>query len=65
MSVRRQRWSQETTSRATPATQEAAEPGDCSCNQKAFDSVSHNSLLSKLQNLGISGKLWTWLETHT
>ena len=32
--------------------------------KKAFDSVSHNALLSKLQALGISGKLWTWLETY-
>ena len=32
--------------------------------KKAFDSVSHNALLSKLRTLGISGKLWTWLETY-
>ena len=32
--------------------------------KKAFDSVSHNALLSKLQALGISGKLWTWLGTY-
>ena len=32
--------------------------------KKAFDSVSHNSLLSKLQALGISGRLWFWLETY-
>ena len=32
--------------------------------KKAFDSVSHNALLSKLQYLGISGKLYTWLETY-
>ena len=32
--------------------------------KKAFDSVSHNALLSKLHTLGISGKLWTWLETY-
>ena len=32
--------------------------------RKAFDSVSHNALLSKLQALGISGKLWSWLETY-
>ena len=32
--------------------------------KKAFDSVSHNALLSKLQALGISGKLWSWLETY-
>ena len=33
--------------------------------KKAFDSVSHNALLSKLQALGISGKLWTWGLKHT
>ena len=32
--------------------------------KKAFDSVSHNALLLKLQALGISGKLWSWLETY-
>ena len=32
--------------------------------KKAFDSVSHNALLSKLQALGISGRLWFWLETY-
>ena len=32
--------------------------------KNAFDSVSHNALLSKLRALGISGKLWTWLETY-
>ena len=32
--------------------------------KKAFDSVSHNTLLSKLQALGISGRLWFWLETY-
>ena len=32
--------------------------------KKAFDSVSHNALLSKLQSLGISGKLYIWLETY-
>ena len=32
--------------------------------KKAFDSVSHNALLSKLQALGISGRLWAWLETY-
>ena len=31
--------------------------------KKAFDSVSHNALLSKLQALGIPGRLWFWLET--
>ena len=33
--------------------------------KRAFDSVSHNALLSKLQALGISGKLRTWLETYS
>ena len=32
--------------------------------KKVFDSVSHNALLSKLQALGISGRLWFWLETY-
>ena len=32
--------------------------------KKAFDSVSHNALPSKLQALGISGRLWFWLETY-
>ena len=32
--------------------------------KKAFDSVSHNALLSKLNTSGISGKLQTWLETY-
>ena len=32
--------------------------------RKAFDSVSHNALLSKLHALGISGTLWSWLETY-
>ena len=32
--------------------------------KKAFDSVSHNALLSKLHTWGIYGKLWTWLETY-
>ena len=32
--------------------------------KKAFDLVSHNALLSKLQALGISGRLWFWLETY-
>ena len=32
--------------------------------KKAFDSVSHNALLSKLQALGVSGRLWFWLETY-
>ena len=32
--------------------------------KKAFDSVSHNVLLSKFQALGISGRLWFWLETY-
>ena len=36
----------------------------CMDFKKAFDSVLHNTLLSKLQAMGISGKLWTWLETY-
>ena len=32
--------------------------------KKAFDSVFHNALLSKLHAISISGKLWTWLETY-
>ena len=32
--------------------------------KKAFDSVSHNALLSKLQALGIAGNLYNWLNTY-
>ena len=32
--------------------------------RKAFDSVSHNGLLIKLKILGITGKLWLWLQTY-
>ena len=32
--------------------------------KKAFDSVSHNHLLNKLQEVGITGKLWKWLEAY-
>ena len=32
--------------------------------KKAFDSVSHNALLSKLQALGIAGNLYNWLNTR-
>ena len=29
---------------------------------KAFDSVPHNHLIAKLQGLGVSGRLLTWLK---
>ena len=33
--------------------------------KKAFDSVSHNNaLLSKMEDLGICGRLWSWLKTY-
>ena len=32
--------------------------------KKAFDSVSHNALLSKLQGFGITGNLQNWLTTY-
>ena len=32
--------------------------------KKAFDSVLHNALLSKLQEMDISDKLWIWLKTY-
>ena len=32
--------------------------------KKAFDSVSHNALLCKLQSLGITGALHNWLTTY-
>ena len=32
--------------------------------RKAFDSVSHNGLLQKLQSAGITGKLWSWLQAY-
>ena len=31
--------------------------------RKAFDSVSHNSLLQKLHATGITDKLWSWLQS--
>jgi len=32
--------------------------------RKAFDSVSHNDLLTKLWSLGIRGSLWKWFSTY-
>ena len=32
--------------------------------RKAFDSVSHNGLLVKLNSIGITGKLWLWLKEY-
>ena len=32
--------------------------------KKAFDSVSHSRLLTKLKSIGITGKLWLWLEAY-
>ena len=32
--------------------------------RKAFDSVSHNSLLVKLNSIRITGKLWSWLKEY-
>ena len=32
--------------------------------RKAFDSVSHNELLLKLWNFGITGKLWSWMKAY-
>ena len=31
---------------------------------KAFDTVSHSELLSKLYNLGVHGDLWLWLRCY-
>ena len=31
---------------------------------KAFDSVSHNELLIKLWNIGITGNLWLWIKEY-
>ena len=33
--------------------------------KKAFDSVDHNILLSKLQSMGITGQLLAWLEAYS
>ena len=32
--------------------------------RKAFDSVSHNQLLSKLKRFGIAGGLWSWFRFY-
>jgi len=32
--------------------------------RKAFDSVSHNGLLMKLNFIGITGELWSWLKEY-
>ena len=32
--------------------------------KKAFDSVSHDSILQKLYAAGITGKLWFWLQSY-
>ena len=32
--------------------------------RKAFDSVPHNELLVKLWNIGITGTLWSWLNSY-
>ena len=32
--------------------------------KKAYDSVSHNKLLSKLWSLGIRGNLWNWFKAY-
>ena len=32
--------------------------------RKAFDSVCHDRLLNKLQSIGITGKLWKWLQAY-
>ena len=31
---------------------------------KAFDTVSHNILLQKLNDLGIGGDAWLWLKNY-
>ena len=33
--------------------------------RKAFDSVSHERLLKKLQSIGITGKAWKWFEAYS
>ena len=32
--------------------------------RKALDFVSHDGLLLKLKSVGITGKLWSWLQTY-
>ena len=32
--------------------------------RKAFDSVSHNGLLKKLDSIGTTGELWSWLREY-
>ena len=32
--------------------------------KKAFDSVSHSRLSTKLKSIGITSKLWLWLEAY-
>ena len=32
--------------------------------RKAFDSISHPVLLRKLQELGVSGNLWSWIKNY-
>ena len=32
--------------------------------RKAFDSVSHERLLKKLQSIGKTGKAWKWFEVY-
>ena len=32
--------------------------------RKAFDSVPHNDLLTKLWSLGIQGNLWKWFSAY-
>ena len=32
--------------------------------RKAFDTVSHSLLLKKLQGLGITGDLWSWIRDY-
>ena len=32
--------------------------------RKAFDSISHPVLLGKLQELGVSGNLWSWIKNY-
>ena len=32
--------------------------------RKAFDSISHHVLLQKLQGVGVSGDLWSWIKDY-